>query len=68
MTSIEKVKEWIKQTGLTNIGWIGGFAVASIAGWWFVAGGTLGIFLYANWNVIQKLINKVEKGGDDSME
>lgn len=55
MTFIEKAKEWIKKTGWANLGWLGGFAAAALAGWWFVAGGTLGIFLYTNWNVIRKL-------------
>ena len=59
MTFIEKAKEWIKKTGLTNLGWIAGFAVSAFAGWWFIAGVTLGIFIYTNWNVIRKLYNDV---------
>jgi len=58
MTFIEKAREWVKQTGITNIGWIAGFAAASFAGWWFIAGGAFGIFLYTNWNVIRKLYNE----------
>lgn len=58
MTFIEKVKQWFKETGLTNAGWVAGFAGAAIFGYWFFAGGALGIFLYTNWNVIRKLWKK----------
>ena len=56
---IEKVKEWLSKTGLTNLAWAAGFIVSAIAGWWFIAGGCFGIFLYVNYNVIRKLVNKI---------
>ena len=55
MTFIEKVKEWVKKTGLANLGWLGGFAVALFAGWKILMGVTIGIFVYTNWNVVRKL-------------
>ena len=67
MTFIEKAKVWLAETGLSNLGWIGGFAVSAFAGWWFIAGGTLGIFLYTNWNVLRKIAEDLtNKDGEGS--
>ncbi len=63
---IDKVKIWLKETGLTNLLWAAGFIVSAIAGWWFIAGGCLGIFLYVNFNVIRKLIDNIGNGSTES--
>ena len=58
---MKKVKEWIKKTGLTNFGYIGG-AIASfifIGGdiGTFIAGGFTGLFIYFNFAKIKDLID-----------
>lgn len=56
---IEKVKSWIMSTGLTNIGWAGGFAGALLLNWMFAAGVCAGIFVHLNYSVIKELIKEV---------
>ena len=68
MAFYEKAKEWIKETGLINLGWIAAFAVTSFLGWWLGAGVALGIFCYTNWNVVRKLYNKATGKGSESVE
>lgn len=57
---MEKIKEWILKTGLTNIAYLG-IAVGSklLLGSNLLAGAALGIFIYLNFNVIQKLVKGV---------
>ena len=68
MTFIEKSTKWVKQTGVSNLGWIGGFAVTAFYGQWFIAGGTVGIFLYSNWNVIRKLLSDITDGRESDTQ
>jgi hypothetical protein len=58
---IEKVKLWIKATGLTNVGWAAGFAGASLLGWWFAAGVCVGIFVHLNYSVIKDIVKDLTK-------
>lgn len=59
---MNKIKEWIKKTGLTNIAYLG-IAVGAkvLLGSNLLTGAALGIFIYLNYNVIQKLIKDVVK-------
>lgn len=62
---MDKIKLWLSVTGFTNIGYLILFIGAIIFGLKFVAGIFLGIFIYINYNVIQKLIrnaiNKIDR-------
>lgn len=59
---IEKLKLWFKETGLTNVGYLGAFIASLLIGSKFLAGAALGIFVYINFNIIQKLVrDKIEK-------
>jgi len=58
MKFIEKIKEWIKTTGITNLGWGAGFVVSLILGWSFVAGACFGLFIHFNYGKIKELIDK----------
>ena len=60
---IEKVKLWLKATGITNVVWGAGLVVALIGGWTFIAGVCGGIFVYVNFNVIKKLIQGIKWTG-----
>lgn len=55
---MEKLKLWLVKTGLTNIGYAVLFVVAFILQAKLLAGAFLGIFVYINFNVIQKLIKE----------
>lgn len=65
MDFITKIKLWLTTTGLTNLGYLVLFIGAVMFKMTFVAGVFLGIFVYINFNVIQKLIrnaiNKIDK-------
>jgi len=58
MTFLEKTKDWIASTGLTNMGWIIGCVVGILIGWKFVAGICLGLFIHFNYTKIKELIVK----------
>ena len=65
MKLIDKIKLWLATTGLTNLGYLGLFVAALFFKMTFVAGAFIGIFIYINYNVIQKLIrnafNKIDR-------
>ena len=52
----EKFVAWLKETGLTNIGYGAGFIGALVFGFPYIAGACGGIFVYVNFNVIRKLV------------
>jgi hypothetical protein len=56
---IEKVKLWIKSTGLSNLGWAAGLVGALFLNWMFAAGVCAGIFVHLNYSVIKALIKEV---------
>ena len=53
---LEKLKLWFQKTGLTNVGYLAAFLVALLLGSKLLAGAALGIFIYINFNVLQKII------------
>ena len=61
---LEKVWEWFKSTGVSNVFYIAIFIYAFIKGidslsfWSAVGGACLGIFLYINFNAIKKIVWK----------
>lgn len=57
---IEKIKLWLKATGLTNLGWGAGFFGAAFFDWWFVAGVCAGIFVHLNYAVIKGIIKDLQ--------
>jgi len=57
---MEQVKEWIKASGLSNLGWLGGMAGAYLFGLPNIATGCLFVFAYINFNVIRKLIKGIK--------
>lgn len=62
MGFLEKVKLWIKETGLTNLAYLViGIGGKLILGSNMLFGAGLGIFIYLNWNVIRKLYNSFTK-------
>lgn len=50
---------WLRATGIKNAGYIILFAGAILFGLKFIAGIFFGIFIYVNFNVIQKLIRDI---------
>lgn len=57
---LENVKEWLKTTGITNIGWALGFIGGLIFDWKILAGVSLGIFICHNFVVIKDLVLKIK--------
>jgi len=53
---IKKLKLWLTKTGLTNIGYLVAALGSILIGSKLLLGASLGIFIYINYNVIQKLI------------
>jgi hypothetical protein len=53
---LEKIKAWIKATGLTNVGYGAGFFAALTFGFPYIAGACAGIFVYVNFNVLRKIV------------
>jgi len=62
---IEKVKLWLKATGLNNLGWAAGFGGATLLGWWFAAGVCVGIFVHLNYAVIKGIIKDLAEKVND---
>lgn len=56
---IEKLKLWFQKTGLTNVGYLAAVLGAILIGSKLLLGAALGIFVYINFNVIQKMIKSV---------
>lgn len=61
MTFIEKVKEWVNATGLSNLGWGAGFVAGLFLGMPFSAGVCAGIFVHLNWSVVKDLYKGIVK-------
>lgn len=57
---MKNVKEWLKATGFTNIGWGLGFIAGIILGWQIAAGVCLGVFACHNYVVIKDLIKGIK--------
>ena len=53
---LDKVKVWLKATGLSNLGWAAGFIGASLLGWKIAMGVCIGIFVHLNYKVIKGLV------------
>jgi|AntRauMFilla1563_2_1112583.scaffolds.fasta_scaffold00620_7 hypothetical protein len=59
---MEEIKKWLNETGITNLGWLGGFIVGLAIGWPIIAGFCLGIFACHNYVVIRNIIKtRIEK-------
>lgn len=56
-----KVKLWLSNSGLSNIGWAAGFAGAVFLGKPFIAGICVGIFVHLNYKVIKDIITGLIK-------
>ena len=61
---IEKIKVWVKATGLGNLGWagacLGSFILIGGAVGTFLAGASAGLFVYFNYDVIRGLIKGIK--------
>lgn len=61
---VNKIKEWVKATGLGNLGWAGACAGSFIfiggGLGTFLAGACAGLFVYFNYAVIKELIQKIK--------
>jgi len=61
---IKKIGEWIKATGLQNLGWAGAcagsFLLVGGAVGTFLAGACAGLFVYFNFDVIKGLIKRIK--------
>jgi len=62
---MNKIKDWLEATGITNIVYLVGGIASLLLGWKLIAGACFGIFGYINYNVISKLINNKFKGDED---
>lgn len=56
---MNKLKLWFKKTELTNVGYLITALVAILIGSKLLLGAALGIFVYINFNIIQKLIKGI---------
>lgn len=56
---LEKLKIWFQKTGLTNVSYLLASLVALLVGSKILFGAAVGIFVYINFNVIQKIVKEV---------
>lgn len=56
---LEKLKIWFQKTGLTNVSYLLASLVALLVGSKILFGAAVGIFVYINFNVIQKIIRGI---------
>jgi|AntRauTorckE6833_2_1112554.scaffolds.fasta_scaffold325876_1 hypothetical protein len=61
---VKKIKDWIKATGLENLGWAGGCAASLLfiggSVGTFLGGACAGLFIYMNYAVIKELIKNID--------
>ena len=64
MTKTNKVKAWLKATGLSNVLYLVIGIYATVKGfsqinfWVLISGAAFGIFIYLNFNAIKKMIKE----------
>lgn len=55
---MKEVIQWVKKSGLSNLGYVGGGIALFAFGQTNFAFALFGIAIYTNWNIIRKLVFK----------